>query len=247
MTSRSLDAVTFDLWNTLIAHDETYDDRIRAARIGGILDVLRQSDIDKTYEDVEAAYSGSDLVLAARWATDRDMDTAEQVEAMLRCLGLTPAPGLISAVSVPYADAVIHVEPFLVDGAKEALEEVRESGLRMALISNTGRTPGQAMRRVMRKLDILDYFPVTTFSNEVGYLKPSPVIFEKTLSQIGARPGRTVHVGDHDVLDVLGARNYGMKSVRVLRYAGSREAACPPDACIETLAELAGAIRRLEG
>ena len=32
MSRNLIDTVTFDLWNTLIAHDEFYDDRIREAR-----------------------------------------------------------------------------------------------------------------------------------------------------------------------------------------------------------------------
>jgi HAD superfamily hydrolase (TIGR01509 family) len=184
-------------------------------------------------------------VLEERWATDRDMDTAEQVEVLLRCLNIRPEPELVASVADPYANAVLHVEPFVVDGALEALETVRDRGLRMALISNTGRTPGQAMRKVMKKFGLLDFFEVTTFSNEAGYLKPHPAIFEQTLSRIGALPEHTVHVGDHDVLDVTGAKGYGMKCIRVREYATPGRETCEPDACIDTMHELPDAIVRL--
>ena len=182
-----------------------------------------------------APTKASERYLDERWATDRDMDTDEQVEVLLRCLDIVPEPGLVEAVAGPYANAVLHVEPFLVDGTLEALDRIRDSGLRLALISNTGRTPGAAMRKVIGKMGLLDYFEVTTFSNEAGYLKPHPRIFEMTLSRMGAKPGQTVHVGDHDVLDVQGAKAYGMKSVRVLQYAGEKGMTCEPTPASATM------------
>jgi HAD superfamily hydrolase (TIGR01509 family) len=242
MPRNHIDTVTFDLWNTLIAHDEFYDGRIREARYTGVARVLNDAGHDVSREDIIGAYEGSEKYLEARWATDRDMDTGEQVEVLLRCLGIAPEPGLVEAVADPYANAVLQVKPFLVDGTREALDRIRDGGLRLALISNTGRTPGAAMRKVIGKMGLLDYFEVTTFSNEAGYLKPHPRIFELTLSRLGAQPGRTVHVGDHDVLDVKGARDYGMKSVRVLQYAGNRGTTCEPDACVATMVQVPDAI-----
>jgi HAD superfamily hydrolase (TIGR01509 family) len=242
MSPNLVDTVTFDLWNTLIAHDEFYDGRIQEARYEGIARVLHDAGHDISRTDMIRAYAGSEKYLNERWATDRDMDTGEQVEVLLRCLGIAPEPGLVEAVADPYANAVLHVEPFLVDGTREALDRIRDSGLRLALISNTGRTPGAAMCKVIGKMGLLDYFEVTTFSNEAGYLKPHPRIFELTLARMGAKPGQTVHVGDHDVLDIRGAKAYGMKSVRVLQYAADKSTTCEPDACVATMDRVPAAI-----
>ncbi len=242
-----IDTVTFDLWNTLIAHDEFYDGRIQKARYEGIARVLHEAGQDVSWEDIVGAYAGSEKYLNERWATDRDMDTDEQVEVLLRCLDIVPEPGLVEAVAGPYANAVLQVEPFLVDGTLEALDRIRYSGLRLALISNTGRTPGAAMRKVIGKMGLLDYFEVTTFSNEAGYLKPHPRIFEITLTRMGSKPGQTVHIGDHDVLDIQGARACGMKSVRVLQYAAEKGMTCEPDACVTTMDRVPDAIFGLMG
>ncbi len=248
MPRSSIDTVTLDLWFTLIAHDGLYDDRIREYRYAGVARALRAAGHDRTRDEIVAAFDGSGRLLEERWSTYRDVDTEEQVGILLRCLGIEPEPELAAAVADPYANAVLHVEPFAVDGAREALAALQDSGLRLALISNTGRTPGAAMRKVMGRLGLLDFFEVTTFSNEAGYLKPDPRIFALTLSRMGAEPGRTVHVGDHDVLDVMGARGFGMRSIKVRQHAA---AAGPgggePDACIDTLYELPDAILRLMG
>ncbi|OPY28265.1 MAG: putative HAD-hydrolase [Methanocella sp. PtaU1.Bin125] len=245
MGTGSIEAVTLDLWFTLIAHDESYDSKITEARLSGISRALRDAGHDVPRERMEEAFGSSGRYLEQYWSTYRDMDTDGQVRVLLKCLGIAPEPGLVAAVADPYANAVLRVEPFLVDGAREALKALRDSGLKLALISNTGRTPGQAMRKVISRMGILDFFEVTTFSNEAGYLKPDPRIFEATLSQIEALPARTVHVGDHDLLDVKGAKGYGMKSVKVLQYASNRRPSDEADLCIGTMHELPDAVLRL--
>lgn len=247
MPRNSIDTVTLDLWFTLIAHDEFYDDKIREYRYEGVARALGEAGYDVPRERIVSAFESSGVILEERWATYRDLDTAEQVGILLECLGIAPEPALVASVAEPYANAVLHVEPFVADGALDALEAIRDSGLRLALISNTGRTPGQAMRKVMRKLGLLDFFEVTTFSNEAGYLKPDRRIFEQTLMRMGAEPEHAVHAGDHDVLDVKGAKSCGMMSIRVLKYARQGQAACEPDACIDTIRELPDAISRLMG
>jgi putative hydrolase of the HAD superfamily len=247
MSGISIDTVTFDLWFTLISHDDLYDGRIRESRMDGMLGALRAAGVDVSMERLSRAYDDSGTILDRKWSASLDMDTDEQLATILSCLGVAPTPQLIGALDDPYANAVLRVEPFLVEGAREALEHCKEKGYRLALISNTSRTPGRALRKAIDKMGILKYFDVTVFSNEVGYQKPHPRIFDTALARLGSSRERAVHVGDHDVLDIRGAREYGMRSVWVRRYAGSLEPCCPPDVCIEALAELPGALARLGG
>jgi putative hydrolase of the HAD superfamily len=241
----AIDTVTFDLWNTLIAHDGFYDDNIRRFRIDGITDALNAKGLAMTKADVERAYRLSGVRLEERWSHDQDTDVDEQLCIFLECMGVAPTRGLIEAIDEPYTDAVLKVKPFLVDGAGDAIRDVKDRGYSVALISNTGRTPGKSMRKIMREFGILDMFDTVTFSNEVGYLKPHPKIFEDTLSLLDAKPERSVHVGDHAILDVLGARKAGMRSVHVTQYA-LKDSLCEPDARINALSELPAAIDLLE-
>ena len=241
----TIDTVTFDLWNTLIAHDCFYDDNIRRCRTEGILDALSSKGFSFTNDDLERAYQLSDKYLTERWSTDMDMDVDEQLCMFLRCLGIEPSGDVVKAIDGPYTDAVLKVMPFLVDDAREVILEMKERKYKVALISNTGRTPGKAMRKVMNEFDILDLFDTVTFSNESGYLKPHPKIFEETLSRMGSRRENAVHIGDHVILDILGAKKAGMRSVHVTQYAQHDEC-CEPDARIGTISELPAAIDSLE-
>ena len=243
--AHAIDTVTFDLWNTLIANDRFYDDNIRRCRTEDILSVLSSKGLAFTNDDFERAYRLSDKYLTERWSTDMDMDVDEQLCMFLRCLGIEPSGDLVEAIDGPYTDAVLKVMPFLVEGAREAILEMKERKYKVALISNTGRTPGKAMRKVMRELGILDLFDTVTFSNESGYLKPHPKIFEDTLASLGSRPENAVHIGDHAVLDILGAKKAGMRSVHVTQYA-LHDGCCEPDVRIDTISELPAAIDSLE-
>ena len=240
-----IDTVTFDLWNTLIAHDCFYDDNLRRCRSEGIIDALCSSGLSVTNDDVDRAYQLSDELLKVRWSTDMDMDVEEQLSVFLQCLRIEPSKELIRAIDEPYTGAVLKVKPFMIQGAREAILEMKERKYKVALISNTGRTPGKAMRKVMKEFDILDLFDTVTFSNESGYLKPHPKIFEETLSRLGSWPENAVHIGDHAVLDILGAKKAGMRSVHVTQYAMNDDG-CEPDVRIDTIAELPRAIDRLQ-
>jgi putative hydrolase of the HAD superfamily len=240
-----IEAVTFDLWFTLIAHDQLYDDRLRAARTAGIRQALEAEGVTVTDEAIDKAYTSSEAYLQQRWSKYLDVDTPEQAEILLKCMGIDPSPLLINAIERPYAEAVLQVEPYLVDGAADALKEIGDSGAKLALISNTGRTPGKAMRQVMQRLGILSFFEVTTFSNETGFLKPDGRIFETTLSKLGIAPGNAVHIGDHPLLDVQGSKQFGMKCIHVTRYAPKIDALHVPDLAVESLRQLPEAIATL--
>ena len=76
--------------------------------------------------------------------------------------------------------------PRPVAGAVEALSALRELGVTLAIISNTGRTPGTVLRVLMGNMGILEYFDATTFSNEILVRKPSEGAFTVTLEKLEA-------------------------------------------------------------
>jgi putative hydrolase of the HAD superfamily len=101
-----------------------------------------------------------------------------------------------------------------VDGTQEPLGRLRAAGLRLALICDTGFTPGRVVRRLLDDAGLLDYLEVLCFSDEVGVPKPGNEIFAKALAELGARPPEAIHVGDLRRTDIAGARDFGMRSAR---------------------------------
>ena len=123
------------------------------------------------------------------------------------------------------------------------LEEVRRMGYRVGMISNTGMTPGRLFRRYLDQQNILDFFHVLTFSDEVKLCKPSKEMFHITLQELETAPDKAVHVGDHIQNDILGANRAGMKSV-LLGTADGQEKVADPHLQILSLSDLPRVLER---
>jgi putative hydrolase of the HAD superfamily len=100
-----------------------------------------------------------------------------------------------------------------VSGAPELLAELKSRGFGVGLISNTGRTPGYALRRVLDTLGLAPHIDVMVFSNEVGQCKPQMAIFEELRRGLGVAYEEMMFVGDNLYVDVHGAQRVGMRGV----------------------------------
>lgn len=126
-------------------------------------------------------------------------------------------------------------------GAADALERLKASGYRLAVVSNGD---GQGPRR-LAEAGLADYFEWITDSGNVGVEKPEPGIFTLTLEKLGVAPGRAVHVGDFYQVDILGARRAGIRQgILVDPYGDWPEADCPR---IAGVAELPALLEQLYG
>ena len=127
-----------------------------------------------------------------------------------------------------------------------ALERLKSQGRVLAVLSNTMRTPGATLRKLLERQGLLACFSHATFSDEVGVRKPDAQIFALTLRALGVEPAAAVHVGDDAILDVLGARMAGLRTIQVTSASLKALGAQRPDAAIPTLSGLPDAIAQLE-
>ncbi|TMC48334.1 MAG: HAD family hydrolase [Chloroflexi bacterium] len=93
------------------------------------------------------------------------------------------------------------------------LSALRESGLRLAVISNFT----DALLAVCETHELAGYFECLVASASTGSQKPDAGIFREALHRTGADPETSLHVGDNYVADVLGARGSGIDGVLVDR------------------------------
>jgi HAD superfamily hydrolase (TIGR01509 family) len=184
------------------------------------------------------------------WGTHRDVSVDEHVRAILAAvdpalpdrLPATTLAGLVEA----YARPALLVPPTLDPGAPGAVATLRGRGLTLAVVSNTMRSPGATLRKLLAHYHILEHLAHATFSDEVGVRKPAPEIFWLTLRAVGGDPQSAVHVGDDQVLDVDGARAAGMRTIQVASSPSRSPAGREPDLVIPGLAALPAAIERLQ-
>src|SRR4030065_197831 len=69
--------------------------------------------------------------------------------------------------------------------AARGLRRRAARGIVLAVVSNTMRTPGVALRKILEGHGLLASFTHLTFSDEVGVRKPAAEIFRLTLDKLG--------------------------------------------------------------
>lgn len=245
---RVVRAVTLDLWGTLFLDGPGSDERYRRQRLAGIQAVLAGVGLTVPPAQLDRGYAAAARWLGELWQVNRDVSVREYVVALLKAVEAS-LPGRLSAETMAalisaYASPVLMAPPAVDPGARVALETLAAEGARLAVISNTMRTPGDIVRQVLDKAGLLSLFRVLTFSDECGIRKPAAEIFLRTLKELGVPPEAAVHVGDDAILDVEGARDVGMAVIQV-SPDGRAPAPVKPDAVIRHLGELPAALRRL--
>ncbi len=87
-------------------------------------------------------------------------------------------------------------------GARKLLQHLKDSGYKVALISNMAQF-GEDM---LERHDLTKYFDVIVLSHKAGMLKPQKGIYESALEQLGVVPENAFMVGDSIDKDHLDPR-----------------------------------------
>jgi len=241
-----IQGVTFDLWSTLILDRPDLMERRKELRVRRMWELLTRAGWEVKMEALARGYDRSGEQLVQVQAQERDMDTREQLQVLLsHALGQgDPFPGeeLSAQLEEAYVQPVVEVPPLLVSSAVWVLDELRREGLKLGLISNTGRTPGWMSRRLLAQYGLDAYFDTLTFSNELGFTKPHSAIFLSALEKLNLEPQAVVHIGDDPRTDIKGAKGVGMRAV-LLNPPGQAGAGDEADSCIADLRELPPLVR----
>jgi putative hydrolase of the HAD superfamily len=251
MTLRpQLKAIAFDLWETLITDTPELSRQQERLRLTRMEEILTAHGFGELADRIEHAYRAlwhrcNDLY----WSLDLDVPCRRQIEHFLEALELDPASfdgTVLEALEDAYAGAALEILPQTVTGAEELLAELKSRGLRVGLISNTGRTPGSVLRTILERLGLARNIDVMVFSNEHGECKPQQSIFEELRRGLGVAYEEMMFVGDNPYVDVHGAQRLGMKGVHFDPPTRGTAVAPPvehglqivPDARIHCLADL---------
>jgi HAD superfamily hydrolase (TIGR01549 family) len=112
-----------------------------------------------------------------------------------------------------------------------ALAALRERGLKITIVSNSnGR-----LRVLFERLKLAGCVDCMLDSQEEGVEKPDARFFELALARSAARKETTIHVGDLYHVDVVGARNAGLRGVLLDEAGLYPDADCPR---VQSLTEL---------
>jgi putative hydrolase of the HAD superfamily len=122
-------------------------------------------------------------------------------------------------------------------GVVETLHTLRAANVTMGIVSSAVYHP--FLLWSLERFGIDRVFAVVTTSASAGYYKSRPEIFEQTLSELGARPEQSVHVGDSFRFDIATPRRIGMRTVWVDQASQSSPDHSPPDLTLGSLVDAA--------
>jgi putative hydrolase of the HAD superfamily len=244
-----IDTITFDLWNTLIVNHPPDMEKYRLRRVENIGRILKENGGKITPAELLEAYLKGLDKCKETWRKNIDLSTEEQLNIFLGFLKhahhedklRSLMPDLVEA----YVSPILEDPPELVPGGKEILTELKKDEYKIGLICNTGTTPGKTIRLLLKRLGMIDFFDITTFSDELKIRKPDPRIFLETLTGLKSDAINSIHVGDLIGVDVLGAKKVGMLAVHLNTNQMSYEdilpdcdEEIPPDYSIGELTDL---------
>ncbi len=202
-----IQAVTFDVGGTLIKPwpgvGEIYARVARDHRVQGVsAEALDQRFSAVWRNQSHFNYTRDDWAILVKQVFDGLTDVATD----------TFFPALYEYFSKP---AAWH----LFDDVFPALDKLASSGIRLAVISNWD----ERLRPILQALGLDRYFETIVVSSEIGFHKPSPVIFEYAARKLGLRPNAILHIGDSQELDVAGAFEAGFHAMELCRLTGQVE------------------------
>ena len=210
--------VTFDCWSTLIADRSWEDTRLR--RVKSLMEIAGRHGLELDQEQARELLEGSWRQHVDSWRSGGFMGArgaASWIVGEIQTRGLPVDESkldesLVEELVDAIESATDGVGTYVVEGAVDAVQAVKDAGIATALICDVGFTPGRFVRRFLKEhgFELDHYF----FSDEVGVPKPYPPIFEAALKATGSPPEKAVHIGDLRRTDVAGARNAGMGTIR---------------------------------
>jgi HAD superfamily hydrolase (TIGR01509 family) len=214
--------LTFDLWQTLIIDSPQADARRSQMRCEGLWKSLSRLKVNATFDDLKRAYDRSARKFQEMWQTNSEISTDQQLGIILSlfspdAVSFCRDPGSMETMRKAYIDPLFAFPPPLDKDAKQTLQALRSQVNKIGLISNTGRVPGAALRLLLEKHGISEFFDSTIFSDEVGYRKPNVRIFQEAAKRLGAEISNGVHIGDNPETDVWGAKHAGMRAILLVK------------------------------
>jgi len=218
-----IEAVTFDLWETLLFEEDGSDSERTAVRCSSLAQTLNEFGLKVTVIEAEVALRKAVSSLVEVWEKNRDVSLLDQIQLFLRYVPkgkLFVKREWFDKLSIAYVKPLFEVPPYLNSDAHELLEWLKDQRKHVGMICNTGLTPGVELRKFLSEVGIAEYFDMMLFSNEVGIRKPDRRIFRLAAQTLMIDPTKIVHIGDNLRIDVWGAKTAGFKAIHLSGNAG---------------------------
>jgi putative hydrolase of the HAD superfamily len=220
-------AITFDFWNTLYWDQGFGFGLVNDIRKAALRRALESSGVDARSADLDEAYTTGFKAYLEAWMDGRHYGAREQVFHVLAAFHAEADAETLETAVDEIEQAGMKADLALLPGVAEALPALAEAGVGLGVISDTGLTPGRILATFMERDGLLGFFGALTFSDQMGFPKPHPQMFLRTLAGLGVTPAQAAHVGDMPRTDIAGAQALGIYAVRM---AAAEDHPEPPQA-----------------
>jgi putative hydrolase of the HAD superfamily len=234
---RRIDAVLFDLDDTL--HDDTLAYQSAAEEVAR--EIALEHGIDALA--LKAAYVAEAEGFWKRFSADTLQTKLTAVRSRLwrAALATVGVEGeeVVQRSAQRYNDYRKKYYA-LFPGTVELLRSLRAVGKKLGLLTNG---LAETHREKIAILSLGEFFDAIFIADEVGMIKPDPLLFAHACTTLGSAPAYTAMVGDRYDRDIRGASEAGLFTIW-LRVRDERfPAGCtPPDATCTSIAEVAAVL-----
>ena len=198
-------AITFDFWNTLFrdANSEPRQ-RLRVDALASSAGVS-QEEASRALKAVWAEFARSHI------EEQRTLTPNDAVRLAGASLGVVVEEPAFSRLAEVFATAILVHSPEPIENALKAVRAAAEF-LPVGLISDTGVSPGDSLRRLLARHDFTPSFSAMTYSDEIGVSKPKAPMFQASARELGVAPDELFHIGDLERTDIIGAKGVGARA-----------------------------------
>lgn len=204
--------ITIDFWNTLFDSENGVARNL--FRLNALKSEIKELGYTITENEFKPAIEASWAYFNNIWRNEqRTPSTASTVEFLFDFLNIPKRENIIEKVAEAFGDCIIYHPPSLLKGVKEALDSLYQD-YKLGIVSDTGFSPGKTLRKVIYDAGIYHYFSDFSFSDETGFSKPARQSFQKILDTLQVSPEESLHIGDIEETDIVGAKNLGMRAIK---------------------------------
>ena len=226
--------ITIDFWNTLF--DSVDDTGIlrNSARykvlINTVNDLGISLDLDKLDEVMQKSWKYYNQI----WLNEMRTPKVEEIlKYIWENMNFKKNDKAFDYLVNFFENSILYFPPQLQPNVLSSLEILHKKYL-LAIISDTGFSPGRIMSKMMQECGILKYFTAFSYSDETGVSKPHPLAFNCILEKVNCKPENAIHIGDIERTDIEGAKSVGMYAIR---YDGDKDSMFVPQKSTDSKAD----------
>lgn len=209
---------SFDLWLTLIkSHPEFKTKRVEL--------FTSFFNVDQPIDEVAKTVKYyDDLCNTINEVTGGNIDTFEIYLMILSALNVDVRQldkNKLETFYLKTEELFLEYKPVIIfKNIKEFLDQIKNQGKTVNILSNTGFIKGKTMRKFLIQEELDQYIDFHIYSDEINISKPNPLIFQEVKNNLKDQElpmHRILHIGDNPVADYKGAKDFGF-SAHLLKH-----------------------------